>query len=163
MSTIAPLPAGSAQRQRVMRALGLTPWVLRGHGPVAAAASPAMAPDLVAAQAVHCVVVLPAGCAPRELDLLGRALCAFGPALARAARIEVGAGRLAELPVARAYLAFGETQAHALGRELPAELQQRAQIVLADAPDRVLVDAAGKRRLWNALRHLRRALLEAGD
>ncbi len=108
--------------------------------------------------AVHCVVVLPGGCMPRELDLLGRALCAFGAGLARAARVEVTDGRLAALPSARAYLAFGEAQAHALGRELPVELQQRAQIVLADVPGQVLADAAGKRRLWNALRHLRRAL-----
>jgi len=147
-------------RQRVLHALGVTPWTLRS------AAMPQAEPSasaLVETQAAHCVVLLPAGCATRELDLLGRALCAFGPGLARAARIEVGDGRVADLPVARAYLAFGEAQAHALGRELSAERQRQAHIVLADTPQRVLADAQGKRRLWHALRQLRRALLAADD
>lgn len=151
-------------RQRVLRALGVTPWALRSAGtPQAEPAASTIAPAIPETQAAHCVVLLPAGCATRELDLLGRALCAFGPGLARAARIEVGDSGLVDLPVARAYLAFGEAQAHALGRELPAERQRQAHIVLADTPQRVLADAQGKRRLWHALRQLRRALLAADD
>jgi hypothetical protein len=123
---------------------------------------PAAAGPAEAAGGVACLVVLPAGCAARELDLLGRAFQALGPALARAARIEVADGRLAAAPAARAYLVFGEAQAHALGRELPAEAVNRAHIVLADEPAAVLAGAAGKRRLWHALRSLRRALAGAG-
>jgi hypothetical protein len=106
-----------------------------------------------------CVVLLPDGCAARELDLLGRALAAYGPGLARAGRITVRDGRpVAAVPPVRAYLVFGQAQAHALGRELPAAVMNQAQIVLADEPHEVLATGAGKRRLWTALRQLRRAL-----
>jgi hypothetical protein len=111
----------------------------------------------------ECVVLLPAGCSPRELDLVGRALMSCGPALARAPRIEVSNGHLAKAPEARAYLVFGEAQAHALGRELPAAVLSRAHIVLADEPSGVLSSGAGKRRLWNALRSLRRALSQPSE
>lgn len=71
----------------------------------------------------------------------------------------VSTGQLAiDVPEARAYLVFGEAQAHALGRKLPAAVLHRAQIVLADEPALVLTSAAAKRRLWNALRSVRRAL-----
>jgi len=153
----AMVQAGSSHRSRMLRALGVTPWVRRD------APSPVLAPadaSVAEAAAGHCVVLLPAGCAPRTLDLLGRALTAFGPALARAARIEVREGRLAAAPLAKAYLVFGEAQAHALGRELPAAMLQQAHIVLADEPGAVHTSGAGKRRLWNALRSLRRALAE---
>lgn len=83
---------------------------------------------------------------------------ACGAAMARAPRIEVSNGQLPSAPEARAYLVFGEAQAHALGRELPAAALSRAHIVLADEPAGVLASAAGKRRLWNALRSVRRAL-----
>jgi hypothetical protein len=155
--------ADAVHRARVLRALGLVPWVRR-----AASAPPAARGATVAS--AHgddapgsCVVVLPDGCATRELDLLGRTFGACGAWLARAARVSVNAsGELAqEPPSARAYLVFGETQAHALGRSLPAEVMQRAQIVLVDEPSHVLSHAASKRRLWIALRTLRRAL--AGD
>lgn len=147
----------ASHRSRVLRALGVTPWVQR-----AAPSLPSAPADAPAAEAAagHCVVLLPAGCEPRALDLLGRALTAFGPALARAARIEVRDGQLAAAPLAKAYLVFGEAQAHALGRELPAALLQQAHIVLADEPGAVHHSGAGKRRLWNALRSLRRALAE---
>jgi hypothetical protein len=149
--------SSSAHRERVLRALGVTPWVRR------AASQPAVMDDSVSAVTVagamgECVVLLPAGCSTRELDLVGRALIAFGPALARAPRIEVKDGQLPTMPEARAYLVFGEAQAHALGRELPAAALSRAHIVLADEPAGVLTSAAGKRRLWHALRSLRRAL-----
>jgi hypothetical protein len=110
-----------------------------------------------------CVVVLPQDCSARELDLVGRALNACGAALARAARVTVSGGQLAAgVPEAQAYLVFGEAQAHALGRALPAAVMHQAQIVLADEPALVLTSADAKRRLWNALRSVRRALAAAG-
>jgi hypothetical protein len=156
----ANLQVTASHRDRVLRALGVTPWVRRATAgfavdPVGAAQ--------VAADAVACVVVLPAGCSTRELDLLGRALSACGAALARAARVTVHGGQLAgSVPEARAYLVFGEAQAHALGRSLPAAAMHQAQIVLADEPSLVLTSASAKRRLWSALRSLRRALATAG-
>jgi len=153
----APASRGPVSRRtRVLRVLGVTPWVRRA-APSAllqtqAEPAPAVAP-------APCVVVLPEGCAARELDLLGRALAAYGPELARAGRILVKDGRPATtVPPVRAYLVFGQAQAHALGRELPAAVMNQAQIVLADEPHEVLASGAGKRRLWTALRQLRRAL-----
>jgi hypothetical protein len=108
------------------------------------------------------VVVLPPGCAVRELDLIGRVLYACGPQLARAARIEAADSETMQVPHARAYLVFGQAQAHALGRALPAEVMRDAHIVLADAPAEVLGQAASKRRLWHALRSMRRALATGG-
>lgn len=153
-----------SHRGRVLRALGVTPWVRR-----VAASAPAT-PDVPVSQEAatsiasgDCVVVLPAGCSPRELDLIGRALMTAGPAVARAPRIQVTDGQLPSAPEARAYLVFGEAQAHALGREPPAATLSRAHIVLADEPAAVLASGAGKRRLWNALRSLRRALVSAAE
>lgn len=160
MSAVQQAVAGQAHRARLLRALGVTPWVRR-HAPVVDTVVETSV--VVAAPAGECVVLLPAGGLPRALDLLGRALCAYGPSLARAARIEVIGGRLASVPEARAYLVFGQPQAHALGRELSAEVLNRAHIVLADEPTEVLTSAAGKRRLWSALRSLRRALAVAGS
>jgi hypothetical protein len=71
--------------------------------------------------------------------------------------VSVRDGQLLEVPAADAYLVFGEAQAHALGRTLAAEVLQRAQIVLVDALATVLTEPAAKRRLWTALRRLRRA------
>ena len=148
-------PIGPDHRSRVLRALGVTPWVRRAL-PGATAAGTTTDDS---AAGVACVVVLPAGCSTRELDLLGRALTAGGARLARAARVSVSGGQLAApVPEARAYLVFGEAQAHALGRCLPAAVMQQAQIVLADEPALVLTSAEAKRRLWSALRSLRRAL-----
>lgn len=151
--------ATAGHRSRVLRALGVTPWVQRApSGASAAAAAPVqMAADLAAG--VACVVVLPDGCSTRELDLLGRVLNACGATMARAARIRVTSGELTgEVPEARAYLVFGDAQAHALGRRLSAEAMRRAQIVLADELSMVLAGGVAKRRLWSALRNLRRAL-----
>jgi hypothetical protein len=117
-----------------------------------------MAPAPLVAPA-SCVVLLPEGCAAHELDLLGRALAAYGPELARAGRILVKDGcPVGAVPPVRAYLVFGQAQAHALGRELPAAVMNQAQIVLADEPSQVLASGQAKRRLWTALRQLRRAL-----
>jgi hypothetical protein len=113
--------------------------------------------------ACPCVVVLPEGCSVRELDLLGRALNGCGAGLARAARLTVTGGQIAgTIPQARAYLVFGEAQAHALGRSLPAAVMHQAQIVLADEPAQVLLHADAKRRLWSALRSVRRVLASTG-
>lgn len=153
----------ATHRSRVLHALGLTPWVRR-----VAVASSAMVGHVVAEPVAEgidgaCVVVLPASSSARELDLLGRALLAGGAALARAPRITVQDGQLtAEVPVARTYLVFGDAQAHALGRALPTEVMSRALIVLADEPGLLLADAAAKRRLWTALRSVRRALAGTG-
>jgi hypothetical protein len=153
----------ASHRDRVLRALGVTPWVRRTASvpPAGIVESNPSTEDTAAG--VVCVVVLPEGCSTRELDLLGRALNACGAALARAARVTVRGGQLAsDLPEARAYLVFGEAQAHALGRTLPAAAMHQAQIVLADEPALVLTSAGAKRRLWSALRSLRRALATAG-
>lgn len=157
MATAAPL-----HRERALRALGITPWVRRNVAPTVVA-EPVSLDTPPAVAAGDCVVLLPAGCSPRELDLVGRALMSCGPVLARAPRIEVSNGRLPAAPEARAYLVFGEAQAHALGRELPAAALSRAHIVLADEPGGVLSSGAGKRRLWNALRSLRRALSSSSE
>jgi hypothetical protein len=152
--------ADTVHRARVLRALGMVPWVRRAAPAPLAAQSITVAPAQGDDAPGACVVVLPGSCATRELDLLGRTFGACGAWLARAARVSVNAaGELAEEPPsARAYLVFGETQAHALGRSLPAEVMQRAQIVLVDEPSQVLSHAASKRRLWIALRTLHRAL-----
>ncbi|HEV2680105.1 MAG TPA: hypothetical protein VGV14_06380 [Rhodanobacter sp.] len=154
----------ASHRDRVLRALGVTPWVRRAvPRPSASVAEPNQL-ETDPAAGVACVVVLPAGCSTRELDLLGRSLNACGATMARAARVTVSNGQLAaDVPEARAYLVFGEAQAHALGRTLPAAAMHRAQIVLADEPALVLTSAGAKRRLWSALRSLRRALATAGS
>lgn len=153
----------AGHRARVLRALGVTPWQRRVAPAVPAkAAEPEPAAFAAEAADAACVVVLPQGCSARELDLIGRALAACGASLARAARVTVDGGQLAAgVPEARAYLVFGEAQAHALGRALPAAVVHRAQIVLADEPALVLGSAGAKRRLWNALRSVRRALAAA--
>ncbi|HEY8586489.1 MAG TPA: hypothetical protein VIL60_07115 [Rhodanobacter sp.] len=161
MSAPARQPVDAAHRDRVLRALGVTPWVQRA---VSVGTGVSFHADLSAHGAVtghRCVVVLPSGCSTRELDLVGRALVAGGAAFARAARITVSDGELKDVPAARAYLVFGEAQAHALGRALPVATMQQAQIVLADEPGMVLTRAESKRRLWSALRTVRRALAAA--
>jgi hypothetical protein len=152
------LIASPAHRTRVLRALGIVPWRQRT---VTAAAEPVVAApvaDLPTDTAV--VVVLPPGSSVRELDLLGRALYAFGPRLARAARVE--ASDTMQVPHVQAYLVFGQAQAHTLGRALPANVMRDAHIVLADAPADILGQSAAKRRLWQALRSVRRALASGG-
>lgn len=147
----------TAHRVRVLRALGLTPWVLRtpaGTPPVDAAVVPA----LTAQAASACVLVLPQEVGAAEHDMLARALAATDAAFAQAPQVNLRDGELAGVPAATAYLVFGEAQAHALGRCLDAAALQHAQIVLVDAPSALLADASAKRRLWTALRRLRRVL-----
>jgi DNA polymerase III psi subunit len=148
--------AHPAHRTRVLRALGVVPWRLRAVAANPESVAPAAAIEMPAHADV--VVVLPPGCSVRELDLIGRALCAFGPYLARAARVEATDSDTLKVPQAKAYLVFGQAQAHTLGRVLPAQVMRDAHIVLADAPADVMGQAAAKRRLWQALRSMRRAL-----
>ncbi|NID15519.1 hypothetical protein [Luteibacter yeojuensis] len=147
------MSAALDRRQRLLRVMGVTPWQLR-TGPAAPEQEMAPANDAVPAGQAACVVVLPAGASERELDLVGRALRAYGPITGRAARLEAGEQGLGKVPVARVYLVFGEAQARALGRDLPAAVMSAAQIVLVDTPAAILADPAAKRRLWNGLRTL---------
>ena len=149
MNAVAVSPA---HRTRLLRALGVVAWRRRD----VVSAAPVEPQQASAAAGV--VVVLPPGCAVRELDLLGRALSAFGSQLARAPRIEARNDETMQVPHAPAYLVFGQAQAHALGRALPASVMRDAHIVLADVPSDILAQASSKRRLWQALRTLRRAL-----
>lgn len=145
------------RRERLLKAMGVTPWRLRVGDAVTMPAG-GSANDAAADERVACVVILPAGASGRELDLVGRALRAFGPVTGRAARLEAGERGLGQVPVAATYLVFGDAQAHALGRDLPAAVMSAAQIVLVDTPSAILAEAAAKRRLWNGLRTLGRAL-----
>lgn len=153
------MPAIVERRERLLRVMGVTPWRLRvgDVAPGVDALSPAN--EVGTGEHVGCVVILPAGSSARELDLLGKALRAFGPVTGRAARLEVGEHGLGQVPVAAAYLVFGEAQARALGRDLPAAVLSAAQIVLVDPPLAIVTDAAAKRRLWNGLRALGRAFV----
>jgi hypothetical protein len=150
----------ASHRARVLRALGVTPWVRRSVAHVADAGSfPA-----TTTAGIGCVVILPEVCSTRELDLLGRAFNACGASLARAPRIRASAGELTgDVPEARVYLVFGDAQAHALGRALPPAVMNQAQILLADDPALVLTTAGAKRRLWSALRSVRRALASSSS
>ena len=149
----------SPRQREVNRLLGLSPMRLRTRGPMMADSATAAVGDAAADMSgAACVLILPAGCSPATLDMLGRAVQAYGPTLARAARIEVRDGRLPDVPAARAYLAFGSEQAQALGRELPAAVLAAAEVVLVDPPMALQGDAAAKRRLWTAMRTVRRAL-----
>jgi hypothetical protein len=154
----------AAHRARVLRALGVTPWVRRSvaSGLVEAAAELLESVDAIES-GQRCVVVLAQGASGRELSLLDRALRSAGPALAQAVHVAVRDGQLVEVPPADAYLVFGEAQAHALGRTLAADVLQRAQIVLVDPLAALLSDPAAKRRLWMALRGLRRTLAAVAD
>ncbi|MEO7072702.1 MAG: hypothetical protein ABI300_06900 [Rhodanobacter sp.] len=149
-----------AHRMRVLRALGVTPWVRRASA-LDASPTGALEASEVIGPGNACVVVLAPEASRRQLGLLDQALASGGPALARAPRVVTRDGQLGDVPPAAAYLVFGEAQAHALGRALPADTLRSAQIVLVDALPAVLTDPSAKRRLWVALRGLRRTLAAA--
>jgi hypothetical protein len=153
------MPAIAERRERLLRVMGVTPWRLRVGDVAPADGGIQPANEAGVGEHVGCVVILPPGSSARELDLIGKALRAFGPVTGRAARLEVGERGLGQVPVAAAYLVFGEAQAHALGRDLSAAALSAAQIVLVDPPSAVLADPAAKRRLWNGLRALGRAFV----
>jgi len=160
-----PGPAIDAgHRTRVLCALGLVPWTRRTPAPVSAAPDDAGAADVaVAADAgASCAIVLAERCSSRALDLLGRALHAGGPRIARAGRVRVRDGSLAGLPAAAVYLVFGEAQAEILRQNLPGAAARPSHVVIVDELDTVLADGGAKRRLWTALRGLR-ARLAAAD
>jgi len=156
----------SALRDRRLHALGVTPFVLRTSRTNGEADKPGTAEAPVETVAtgsarVPCTLLLPASCSPRELDRLGRVLHAFGADFARAPRVQVPADGLREAPPpARAYLAFGEAQARALGQTLSAAAMREAEVVLLDAPSS-LGQGAAKQRLWLAMKALRRRLRES--
>lgn len=154
--------ASPVHRARVLRALGVVPWRRRELTAASVEQASSVETQPLPASA-GVVVVLPPGCSVRELDLLGRALSALGPQLARAPRVEASDGEAMQVPHAPAYLVFGQAQAHALGRVLPANVMRDAHIVLADAPSDLLMHASSKRRLWQVLRTLRRALASGGQ
>lgn len=153
------MPTSYAARERRLHALGVTPYRLRGQGaPEAAAASPEPTVQAPSAPPIPCALLLPASCAARDLDRIGRAMHAFGVDFARAPRVQVPSTGLREAPpTARAYLAFGEAQARALGQVLTAAAMGDAEVVLLDAPG-LLGQGAAKRRLWLAVKALQRRL-----
>lgn len=153
----------AAHRARVLRALGVTPWVRRSVTAGRVEATDPLESADASGSGPHCVVVLAQDATGRERSLLDRALESAGPALAQAARVAVHDGQLVDVPSADAYLVFGEAQAHALGRTLAADVLQRARIVLVDPLPALLSDPAAKRRLWMALRGLRRTLAAVAD
>ena len=149
------------RRHRVLQAMGISPWVRRRSAAGGPDAAPVESSAAIEAPAARCIVVLPAQLSPRTMDLLGRALHAAGAGIARAGRILVADGKpQSPVPHAPAYLVFGQAQAHALGRELPAPVMGRAHIALVESPETILAGAEGKRCLWAALRQLRRALAD---
>jgi hypothetical protein len=159
-----PVSEADVARTRRLHAMGVQPFRLRGaatDAPIRELAAdngaPAQPTRSIVIQA-PCVLVLPHGCDRRQLDLVGRAMHAFGPDFARAPRVVTDAGGIADTPpVASAYVVFGELQAHALGHVLPADVMRQAEVVLLATPDR-LSEGTAKRQLWLALKALRRRL-----
>lgn len=154
------MPLAAGRRQHILRALGVTPYVLRGRreADVLPAAS-----EGDRAGPVSCVLVMPEGCTERLQRLVMRVMQALGDGFAGAPRAVVKAGDLdAPVPTASAYLAFGETQARALGRSLPAAVMAAAEVLLLDEPQ-ALLEAGGKRRLWQAVSGLRRHWRETAE
>ncbi len=140
-------------RQRVLHALGVTTYVLRARPGDARTPASATVPD---AAACRCVLVLPEGATEDQQHFLDRVMQALGGDFAGARRVVVTAGELhGPVPEASAYLAFGEAQARALGRSLPAVTAAAAEVLLLDEPQ-ALRGGDGKRRLWQAVRGLRR-------
>lgn len=152
-------PVQGGHRARVLRALGLTAYRLRDRSAAAVLPPAVEIPASAGApSALACVVLLPAATAARQLDLVGRALKAFGAQFARAPRIAVADGLPAQpVPAAHVYLTFGQAQAQALGRSVPAAQVDAAQVLLLDEPAQ-LQAADGKRQLWQAFKRARQAL-----
>ncbi len=150
----AHLSIAMSHRRRLLQALGVVPYVLRGR---------VQEEPQAAAETRHarvgpavCVLVLPAECGARPSRLIEQAMRALGAGFAGAPSVRVVDGGIgAPVPQAQAYLAFGEAQARALGRTLSRDVVAAAQVVLLDPPQAMLV-AEGKRRLWQAVAGLRR-------
>lgn len=139
-------------RQRLLRALGVVPYVLRSGGDEPAAV-PAAVP---VAGPPACVLVLPAACGRRESDLIEKVMASLGGDFQPAVRVSVANGQLSgEVPQVSLYLAFGEAQAQALGRVLPGKVVEAAEVILLDSPEDLFRPEA-KRRLWQSTGHWRR-------
>lgn len=150
----ASMPHAADHRQRILQALGVMPLALRRRQ--AATAEPPENRIMGAVGSTPCVLVMPEGGNERQQRLVTRAMQALGGGFARAPRVVVKAGELDEpVPPASAYLAFGDAQARALGRSLPTAVMAAAEVLLLDEPH-ILLEAAGKRRLWQAVGGLRR-------
>lgn len=151
-----PAPVIASHRRRLLHAMGVTPYALRvragGDEPVVAEHAAATG----GAEEVGCVLMLPGGYDRRQLAVLEQAMRSLGAGFAPAVHVTVVDGQPSgPVPAASAYLAFGEAQAHALGRNLSAEVMAAADVVLLDQPQ-TLLQADGKRRLWQALGGVRR-------
>ena len=156
----------ACHRVRVLRALGIVTWTRRlpaCTGGDAVEGDSAAGPSVAPGGHITCAVVLAADCSSRALDLLGRALNAGGPIVARAGRIHLRNGQLSAVPAAATFLVFGTVQAEALRRTIPVEASCHTQVVVVDELESVLTDAGAKRRLWMALRGLRAKLAPASD
>jgi len=147
----------ATHRARVLCTLGFVPWARRVRPEAEREAGAAGTKGLQSppVTGTACVVVLAQDCSPAALDLLGRAMHAGGPLLARAGRIQMRAGKLDGVPAAASYLVFGEAQAEALRRSLPAALAASTSIMVVDELAKVLAEGRAKQRLWVALRGLR--------
>lgn len=154
----ATMPAPIDHRRRVLRALGVTAYGLRVEFRADADAGAGESTEATAT----CVLVMPGDCGARERQRVEQVMQALGGLFAEAAQVEVMAGELPSVPAARAYLAFGTAQAHALGRTLSTDVMAAAEVLLLDAPD-ALATAAGKRRLWQAVSGLRRLWRDAPE
>ncbi|GEM_PF-3734583 len=148
-------PLGPLQRRRVLGALGVVAYRLRGTPPAGrrhAEPNPAdAARQPVAGGSPRLVVVAGDRAAAAPL------LAALGIAASDTLSLDVRDGRLsATPPVAPAYLVIGEEWARVLGAELPTPVQQAARIVVV--PARWRGDALAKRLVWQNLRPLCRAL-----
>ena len=161
-------PLDAVARDRVLRALGVVPMVLRAPrrapawAPQSAPVAPVAPTPVAADECIDLLLLLPAGTAAdaRQQALLRAAVACLPPPVQRAPWLEVDVA--IPPPRARAYLAFGSEALQALGRTLSAAEQQAACVVGVDAPALLLAEPARKRSLWRALKTLRRTLAEAG-
>lgn len=160
-TTVAAVNARTDHQLRVLRALGVTSYGLRAPfgskqaEPDIHEASPSI-PMATSGDVPECVLVLPADCNARDRAQVQRVMQALGGVFAQAPQVDVVADELQTTPPsARAYLAFGETQARALGRSLSTDVMAQAEVLLLDTPE-ALFQPAGKRRLWQAIGGLRR-------
>lgn len=158
---MATVNARTDHRQRLLRALGVTPYGLRARfrpdqDGVDAGDAVLATPSTTSADASACVLILPGDCNARDRAHVQQIMQALGGVFAQAPQVDVDADQLQSSPPhARAYLAFGEAQARALGRSLPVDVMAQAEVLLLDVPG-ALRKADGKRRLWQAVGGLRR-------
>jgi hypothetical protein len=147
--TVAAPPA--AHRRRVLDALGVTPYVLRGRSGERATAQETHGSPVAATATASCVTVIPESTTDRQRRLLASAMQALGSDFARAACIVASDGGLREPPPdAAVYVAFGQAAREALQGHQP-----QGEVLVLDAPD-ALLQPKGKRQLWQVLRAWRR-------